>query len=390
MTASPPQPGHSFSFERLRRHPDVEAPNLFAVDASDRLLLDEASELFQTAEPDEVVVIGDHYGALTLGAAALHGVRGLRVHQDPLTNELALAANASATGLAGCYESLPLSPALVAGARVLLLQLPRAVAALAEITALVAEYAALDVTVVAGGRVKHMTPAMNAVLGRHFADVRATRARQKSRAVIARTPYRVAESGSQQPSSIWPQVRRHPDLALVVCAHGAVFAGTGIDIGTRYLLGFLPRMAPMATQAIDLGCGSGVLAAALALARPDMQVIATDQSAGAVASARATMAANLLTDRVRVTRSDAGADLPPGSADLVLLNPPFHVGSTVHTGAASGLFAGAARLLRPGGQLWTVFNSHLHYRSELQRVIGPTEQVGRNAKFTVTVSTRRP
>ena len=29
-------------FDRLRRWPDVEAPNLFAVDASDRLILDEA------------------------------------------------------------------------------------------------------------------------------------------------------------------------------------------------------------------------------------------------------------------------------------------------------------------------------------------------------------
>ena len=31
-----------FEFESLRRFPDVEAPNLFASDAADRLIIDEA------------------------------------------------------------------------------------------------------------------------------------------------------------------------------------------------------------------------------------------------------------------------------------------------------------------------------------------------------------
>ena len=50
----------------LRRWPDVEAPNLQAWDATDRLLLDEAGAL--PDGPDDVVVIGDRHGALTLGA----------------------------------------------------------------------------------------------------------------------------------------------------------------------------------------------------------------------------------------------------------------------------------------------------------------------------------
>jgi len=50
---------------------------------------------------------------------------------------------------------------------------------------------------------------------------------------------------------------------------------------------------------------------------------------------------------------------------------------------------GLCRVLRPGGELWTVWNSSLGYRPALQRLVGPTRQVARNAKFTVTVSTRR-
>ena len=86
---------------------------------------------------------------------------------------------------------------------------------------------------------------------------------------------------------------------------------------------------------------------------------------------------------------DAGSELPDRSAGLVLLNPPFHLGSSVHTGAATRLFEAAARILEPGGELLTVYNSSLGYRSELGRWVGPTEQLHRTPKFTVTRSIRR-
>lgn len=374
-------------FDRLRRWPDVEADNLFAADASDRLILDEAADFLAAAEAGDVVVIEDHYGALTLGAAAMHGARGIRVHQDAYSGEQALARNASATGLTDAYQSLELVPALLAGARVVLLQLPRSLAALDEIAGMIALHAAPDVQVVAGGRIKHMTSAMNGVLGRHFADVRASLARQKSRVLLASAPRQAA--GSSVTGSDWPECQVHADLGLTVCAHGAAFAGTSVDIGTRFLLEFLDRVKPDASSAIDLGCGTGVLAASLALRRPAIQMIATDQSAAAVASARATMVANGVAERVRVIRDDALASQPDASAELILLNPPFHIGASVHAGIALKLFADAARVLRPGGELWAVWNSHLGYRPALTRLVGPTIQPGRNAKFTVTVSTRR-
>ena len=372
-------------FDQLRRWPDVEAPELVAYDATDRLLLDTAREAV-VAHPDGVVVIGDRHGALALGASDLVDGAELRVHQDALSGELALAANAEALGVEAHWRSLPLEPDLVADARVVLLQLPRGLDALDEIAELVAAHAHPDVVVVAGGRVKHMTIAMNGVLGRHFGDVRAGLARQKSRVLTATSP----SAGSGDPA--WPQRRRHGDL--VVVAHGAAFAGTSIDVGTRALLAALSAEADapglaQAAHVVDLGCGTGVLGASFALAHPAARVVATDQSWAAVASARLTAEANGVAGRVEARRDDAGASLPAGSADLVLLNPPFHVGAAVHAGIAHKLFDGAARLLRPGGELWCVWNSHLGYRAALERTVGPTRQAARGPKFTVTVSTRR-
>jgi 16S rRNA (guanine1207-N2)-methyltransferase len=364
----------------LRRAPDVESPELVAVDATDRLLLDEAAASIALCGPGEVAVVDDAYGALTLGSIALHGATDVRVAQDLLVGELALARNAERVGLAGAYRSMPLD-VVAQGARVVLVQAPKGLDALREIAERVAAVAAPDVTVLVGGRVKHMTHAMNEVLGASFTDVSATLARQKSRVLVARGP-------RPGPSS-FPRRQEHPDLGLTVCAHGAAFAGTKIDLGTRTLLGSLDRMAPDARTALDLGCGTGVLAVLLARSRPDLTVLADDQSAAAVASAAATAAANGLADRVRVLRDDAAAAVPDGSVDLVVCNPPFHVGAAVVTTAADRLFASAARVLRSGGELWTVYNSALRYKPTLGRLVGPTTVAGQTPKFTVTVSTRR-
>ena len=377
MTSAAP----GFPYDRLRRRPDVEAPNLFAADAADRLLADLAGDA--VLHPG-LVVIGDAYGALTLAAAA-RGARDIRVHQDALTGERALDANAAELVLSGTHEHRPLDETLVRGARTVLLRLPRSLDALAEIATLVAEHARADVVVYAGGMLKHMTTAMNDVLGEVFGSVEASLARQKARVLTVREPHPAAATVLDR----WPERARDAATGLWVCAHGAAFAGTSIDIGTRFLLGVLDSAVPEARTAVDLGCGTGVIASALAVARPGLRVIATDQSAAAVASAAATATANGVAERVTVVRDDGLSSQPDASAELVVLNPPFHIGGAVHTGIAHRLFADAGRVLAPGGELWTVWNSHLGYWPALERTVGPTRQVARNAKFTVTASRRR-
>jgi 16S rRNA (guanine1207-N2)-methyltransferase len=368
----------------LRRYPDVEAPNLQAWDATDRLLLEAAAG--RVDAPGSLAVIGDRYGALTLGALAVLGVGQVRVHEDLITGERALRNNAAVLGLAG-YQQLPLGEKLLAGAGTVLLQLPRTLAELEEISHAVARYAAPEVVLIAGGRVKHMSLGMNAVLERHFQTVQPQLARQKSRLIIAGDPKPVPGEGAAARSP-GPVVEHLAELDLDVAAYGAVFAGTKLDIGTRFLLTFLPQM-PAAAHAVDLGCGTGILAALYVKANPAARVTATDRSAAAVASAEATARANGLTDRITALQDDAMSTLPAASADLVLLNPPFHLGASVHAGAGLKLFEAAARVLAPGGQLWTVFNRHLQYLPALERLVGPTTVKGSNPKFTVAVSTKR-
>ncbi|WP_461858521.1 class I SAM-dependent methyltransferase [Arthrobacter sp. C152] len=376
-------------FRVLRRRPDVEAPNLQAWDATDRLLLETAAE--QGVQGRGIAVIGDRYGALTLGARAVLAPATLRVHQDLVSGERALRLNAAELAAQGGDEpgaggagfvQVPLGEELLSGADAVLLQLPKTLAELDETAAAVARYAAPDVLLLAGGRVKHMSLGMNAVLERYFRSVQPQLARQKSRVVLARGVRPDAAPAR------FPVVEHLAELDLKVAAHGAVFAGPRLDIGTRFLLTFLPAMKP-ARHAVDLGCGTGIIAAMYARQFPGSAVTATDQSAAAVQSALATAQANGLADRISVLQDDALGTFPDGAVDAVLLNPPFHVGAGVHAGAGLKMIEAAARVLAPGGELWTVFNRHLPYLPALERQVGPTVVEGQNPKFIVTRSTRR-
>lgn len=376
-------------FAQLTREPDFDAPELQAFDAADQLILrtaadDLADHPFEVPlGVDDVVVIGDRHGALTLGAATVFGVAGIRTHQDPLLGERALAQNARRMQLAGRYTNHGLDAAALTGARVVLVQLPRGLDALAEVSRAIARWADPEVRVFAGGRVKHMTRAMNDVLARDFAEVSAGLGWRKSRVLRAAGPRVPATT-----ESAFPRWGTDPDLDFSLAAFGATFGGPVLDHGSRLLLTTLADTQRQPATIVDLGCGNGVLAVSAARRFPEARVLATDQSTAAVAATRLTAQAAGVADRIAVERSDALEAVPDAWADLIVLNPPFHTGATVHAGVGHRLIRACRRALAPGGELRLVFNSHLGYRPLVEREVGPTRQLARNAVFTVLSATR--
>lgn len=384
------------TYARLSRSPDFETAELRAYDTADLLITatadekaDEAAAL-STARPGDVVVVGDGHGALTLGAAAVRGVRGIRTYQDPLLGERALAQNASALGLAEAYEAKPLGEELFSGARIVLLRLPRGLDALDEIARAIAEYAAPDVRVFAGDRVKHMTRAQNEVLARYFGSVAAGLGWRKARVLTASEPNRSAAAAAV---NTFPKWGSDPDLEFKLAAFGATFGGVKLDHGTRLLLKSLrddeTSLAKAPETVVDLGCGNGVVAAASAHMWPRAHIIASDQSDAAVRATALTVEAAGVRERVTIHRADGTEQIATASVDLILLNPPFHTGSTVHEGVGQRLIRDCARVLKPGGELRLVYNSHLNYRPLVERVIGESWQLARDKTFTVLAAERR-
>jgi release factor glutamine methyltransferase len=88
-----------------------------------------------------------------------------------------------------------------------------------------------------------------------------------------------------------------------------------------------PKDSASAIRVIDMCCGAGNLACALAHRRPDIHVWATDLTDACVALARRNVARHELGGRVTVCQGDLFAGLSglglEGTVDLVVCNPPY-------------------------------------------------------------------
>ena len=263
---------------------------------------------------------------------------------------------------------MPLDAAALAGARVVLIQLPRSLDALDEIAGLIAAHADPAVVVLAGGRVKHMTPAMNDVLGRYLgigrgapraAEVprpRRDRAARGCRASASRWP---AERAPHRPRADGLRARRRRSRARAsTSGHGSCSSSSTGCCPTRRA-----RWTWAAARACSPSRSPGHV--------PRSRVTATDESSAAVTSARATAAANGVADRVTVIR-DAPRRACRTRRRTSWCSTRRSTSARRSTRVSRcGLFADAARVLRPGGELWVVWNSHLHYRAALERARRP-------------------
>ncbi len=163
-----------------------------------------------------------------------------------------------------------------------------------------------------------------------------------------------------------------------------VFAAGRLDAGTALLLDVVaavddasaPCAAPRPSAArrpvgpqglagarvLDLGCGCGVLGGAALLAGAG-RVTLLDDDLAAVRSARRNLGGAA---GVRVALSDVDAALPPDERfDVVVANPPFHLGTRMRPSTGRAFLAAARRRLSPGGWLLAVANRALPYEDDL-------------------------
>ena len=392
-------------------HTPQTAPAPQGPDQTDRVIIAAAEEL-GIGCPCDVVVVDDATGELTafaLAAVADHTNAAVLSWTSSLTLAAALQER-FAEQIDGGRLRVPAGPGVtpleqaaaeVEGHLMVLMRLPKAVHALEDRARRLAEAVRVSgqngLEIVAGGRVKHMTRAQNEALGTLFDEVRASRVIGKSRALIATDLREQAAAPAAAESSALLTVRGEP-RELALRGIGAVFGGAGADAGSLLLLDALDRAltagelgtaeSPVVAAA-DLGCGNGLMTAYLAAALPEASVLGSDVDADAVGSTCETLAVNTLArENVQVSWDDALSRVDAESLDLVLLNPPFHDGTTVDATLVQGLLDSVARVLRPGGQLWFVHNSHLRYRTEVERRVGDVEQRARDRRFTVLRATR--
>lgn len=138
-----------------------------------------------------------------------------------------------------------------------------------------------------------------------------------------------------------------------VRAAAGVFSGDRLDLGTRVLLDAVEDPPPTGTL-VDLGCGWGPLAIAMAQASPEARVLAVDVNARARDLTARNAAALGLANVTVLEPAQALDQLPDGIAEI-WSNPPIRIGKA----ALHELLSTWLTRLRPGGRAHLVVQRNL-------------------------------
>ncbi len=364
---------------RLHRFPLRKDDPLQPWDSADEYLLKQFHDE-GTGPGISVLVINDAFGAL---ATALHHLRPTTWNDSHLSR-LALEHNLALNDLG--LENIT----FVTGDRtppgsfdLVLLKIPKSLAYLEDVLLRLRHCLRPGSTVTAGGMIKHTPAKAYKLMEKIIGPVRTSQGWKKARLATA-----TFDPGGEHPGCLADCEIVLEDFGWTLTSRANVFSRDHLDLGTRLLLKHLPT-SDLPLRIADLGCGNGVLALAMARYCPAASILGMDESHQAVASARDNFARTELAGRdIDFSVADGLAECEIGSLDLVICNPPFHIGRATGDLIAWRMFEQARRSLREGGELRIVGNRHLGYHLKLKRLFGNCEVLGSDRKFVVLCAIR--
>jgi 23S rRNA (guanine1835-N2)-methyltransferase len=377
----------------LTRFPEDPRDQLRAWDTADAYLLQHLAGR-ETPVSGQVVVIGDRWGALTTALAGPPKGSPEEAELVQITDSF-LAQEATRANLA--RNEVPPDAVRLLSTRdkpperadVLLVRVPKSLALLEDQLHRIAPAVHAGTLVVGAGMVKEIHTSTLNLFERILGPTRTSLAVKKARLIFCTPDPAIAPTPSPWPRSYELPAGIGVASGRTVVNHAGIFCAERLDIGTRFFLPHLPqREGPQ--RVVDLGCGNCVVGTAAALANPRAEVVFTDESFQAVASAEATFRANTGPgSKAEFRVGDAFAGVVPGSVDLVLNNPPFHTHQATSDQTSRRMFTGAREALRQGGELWVVGNRHLSYHQTLRRIFGNTQVVTSDPKFVILRTVKR-
>lgn len=127
-----------------------------------------------------------------------------------------------------------------------------------------------------------------------------------------------------------------------------LFAADGLDEGTALLLANLPELKAR-HRVLDLACGTGIVGQAVLAREPGVSLFGCDVDALAVHCTRCNL------PEAQVLLGDGWGAIELGARfDLILSNPPLHVGHAQDLGPLDAMLAQAPLRLTRGGKLVVV------------------------------------
>lgn len=182
------------------------------------------------------------------------------------------------------------------------------------------------------------------------------------------------KDGTVSPPDSWhggDTLRRHEKTGLWTMP--GLFSWDRIDSATTLLLAHIPEKKNGSFA--DLGCGYGAIAIEILKRNPDLQSLTCiDADARALQACRKNIEGMALRGDVHYRWHDLGQPIAEVKVDQVIMNPPFHQDRMESIALGQAFIIRAKEILKPGGSLLMVANSHLPYEDHLRHLFKTIEK----------------
>lgn len=162
---------------------------------------------------------------------------------------------------------------------------------------------------------------------------------------------------------------------ISVPAWPGLFASGSIDKGTELLLESLPTTLRHKTV-LDMACGSGIVSSAL-------KSLGVEKIAACDAHLLSVQATRSILGDSAVRWDFMGSSFRKSFCDVIVTNPPFHLGKKTLALIGRRWIAECHRLLKDNGRVYLVHNKHLDYLAHAKDYFSETEVIAQNASFQV-------
>ena len=169
-------------------------------------------------------------------------------------------------------------------------------------------------------------------------------------------------------------------MPITVYSRPGVFSWDHVDEATALLAEHM--IVNAAESVLDLGCGSCGLGVTAARLSGTGRVRLVDADVEAVRSTRGTIEVSGQKN-CSVEISDVASAVIHERFDVVLSNPPFHVGKATNLELPQQFIRDAFTVLNPGGRLYLVANRTLPYESMIETQFGKVTTVHDGQRFKV-------
>lgn len=354
----------------LVRYPNhYQDKNLQAWSSADELLIDEVLKM-SDIDLQEILIINDQFGALSANLSHLK----VNTYIDSFLSFKSIEINSKKpitlihdlTNLNKKYD-------------LVLFYLPKSLSFFEDILCQLTNCLEYNTPVIFTGMVKHISNGHFKLIEKYIGDLTTSLAVKKARLIFSQ--YKNSQMGSPFPKEV-----NIVGFDYKFTHHSNIFSREKLDIGTRFFLENIPSQVE--GHILDLGCANGVIGIKAKRLSPHAKIYFNDESYMAIKSAMSNYEKFNFIDDASFLWTHCTEGLQGAEFDLVLCNPPFHQGTTISKHIAIDMFKSSFRILKNGGKLRIIANSHLGYQKNLKNIFGNYTLVNSNKKFVILESVK--